>query len=157
MHSNTFSIFWNIKTRTTSYFMKRYFIVAATIVFCFSAQSQVRSKIKKYPSLFWEISGNGLKKPSYLFGTMHVSSKIAFNLSDSFYLAIKNSEVVALETNPETWQEDMNNFDMGSFDYGYAGLDYSDMPNDFFNIKTLRVGKYEKKLEVAMVSKRSEE
>ncbi len=86
---------------------------------------------------------------------MHVSSKIAFNLSDSFYLAIKNSEVVALETNPETWQEDMNNFDVGSLDFGYAGLDYSDMPNDFFNIKTLRVGKYEKKLEMAMVSKPS--
>ena len=135
--------------------MKRYFFLIITIVFCFSAQSQVRSKIKKYPSLFWEISGNGLKKSSYLFGTMHVSSKIAFNLSDSFYLAIKNSEVVALETNPETWQEDMNNFDIGSLDYGYGGLDYSDMPNDFFNIKTLRVGKYEKKLEMAMVSKPS--
>ena len=73
-----------------------------------------KAKTKKYPSLFWEISGNGLKKPSYLFGTMHVSSKIAFNLADSFYLAIKNSEVVALETNPETWQEDMNNYDLGS-------------------------------------------
>ncbi len=135
--------------------MKRYFILIATIVFCFSAQAQIKSKIKKYPSLFWEISGNGLKKSSYLFGTMHVSSKIAFNLSDSFYLAIKNSEVVALETNPETWQEDMNNYDIGSIDYGYPGLDYSDMPNDFFNIKTLRVGKYEKKLELAMISKPS--
>jgi uncharacterized protein YbaP (TraB family) len=86
---------------------------------------------------------------------MHVSSKIAFNLSDSFYTAIKNSEVVALETNPETWQEDMNNFDMGSLDYGYSGFDYSDMPNDFLSIRSLRVGKYEKKLEMAMVSKPS--
>src|SRR4030095_3086389 len=112
--------------------MKRYFILAAALIFCFYAQSQgpAKAKAKKYPSLFWEISGNGLKKSSYLFGTMHVSSKIAFNLSDSFYLAIKNSEVVALETNPETWQEDMNNFDLGTLDYGYPGLDQSDMPND---------------------------
>src|SRR4030095_2908415 len=62
--------------------------------------------IRKYPSLLWEISGNGLKKPSYLFGTMHVSDKLAFHLGDSFYNAIKSSDVVALETNPETWQQD---------------------------------------------------
>jgi len=139
--------------------MKRYFFLAAALIFCFYAQSQgpAKAKAKKYPSLFWEISGNGLKKPSYLFGTMHVSSKIAFNLADSFYLAIKNSEVVALETNPETWQEDMNNYDLGSSKYRYGfnpGL-MNDMPGDFLNIKTLRFGKYEKKLEVAMFSKPS--
>ena len=134
--------------------MKRYFVLILALVFCFLAESQVKSKIKKYPSLFWEISGNGLKKTSYLFGTMHVSSKIAFNLSDSFYLAIRNSEVVALETNPETWQEDMNNFDLSSFQFDYAAGS-GDMPNDFLNIRTLRVGKYEKKLEMAMFTKPS--
>ena len=139
--------------------MKRYFILAVTVLFYSCAQSQApsKAKAKKYPSLFWEISGNGLKKPSYLFGTMHVSSKIAFNLADSFYLAIKNSDVVALETNPETWQEDMNNYDLGSPNYRYGfnpGL-MNEMPNDFFNIRTLRFGKYEKKLEVAMFSKPS--
>lgn len=137
--------------------MKRYIILAASVLLCFFAHSQVKSKVKKYPSLFWEISGNGLKKPSYLFGTMHVSSKVAFHLSDSFYLAIRSSEVVALETNPETWQEDMNDFDFESFQYNYRGnRDYfSDMPNDYFNIKTLRIGKYEKKLELAMFIKPS--
>src|SRR5215204_1704987 len=67
---------------------------------------------KKYPSLFWEISGNGLAKPSYLFGTMHVSSKMVFHLSDSFYLALKNADVVALETNPGNWQEDFSRYDL---------------------------------------------
>lgn len=61
---------------------------------------------KKYPSLLWEITGNGMKQPSYLFGTMHVSDKLAFHLGDSFYNAIKSVEVVALETNPESWQDD---------------------------------------------------
>ena len=136
--------------------MKRYFILTATVLFCVLAQSQVKSKIKKYPSLFWEISGNGLKKPSYLFGTMHVSSKIAFNLSDSFYTAIKNSEVVALETNPETWQEDMNNYDFASSEYGYGGGNfYSDMPDDFLTVRTLQINKYENKLEMAMFNKPS--
>ena len=87
---------------------------------------------------------------------MHVSSKIAFNLSDSFYLAIKNAEVVALETNPETWQEDMNNYDLESGDYDYrSGGVYADMPSDYLNIKRLRIGKYENKLEMAMFSKPS--
>src|SRR5258707_2035614 len=61
---------------------------------------------RKYPSLLWEISGNGLSKPSYLFGTMHISDKLVFHLGDSFYNAIKGVDVVALETNPETWQDD---------------------------------------------------
>lgn len=60
---------------------------------------------KKYSSLLWEITGNGLTRPSYLFGTMHVSDKLAFHLGDSFYHAIRKVDVVALETNPETWQD----------------------------------------------------
>src|SRR3954468_1649078 len=66
---------------------------------------------KKYPSLFWEISGNGLSKPSYLFGTMHVSNKMVFHLSDSFYNAIKNTDAVALELNPDLWQHQMVKMD----------------------------------------------
>ncbi|MFT3683184.1 MAG: TraB/GumN family protein [Ferruginibacter sp.] len=61
----------------------------------------------QYPSLLWEITGNGMKKPSYLFGTMHVSSKMVFHLSDSFYLALKQVDAVALELNPEVWQGQM--------------------------------------------------
>ena len=62
---------------------------------------------EKYPSLLWEITGNGLTKPSYLFGTMHVSSKMVFHLSDSFYNAIKKVDAVALELNPDVWQGQM--------------------------------------------------
>lgn len=58
---------------------------------------------QKYPALMWKIEGNGLSKPSYLYGTMHVSSKIAFNLSDAFFEALTNADAIALETNPEFW------------------------------------------------------
>ena len=51
-------------------------------------------------SLLWEISGNGLEKTSYLYGTMHVSKKIAFRLDDVFYEALDQSEKVALESDP---------------------------------------------------------
>ncbi len=112
-------------------------------------------KTKKYPSIFWEISGNGLKKPSYLFGTMHVSSKLAFHLSDSFYVAIRNAEVVALENNPESWQEGMNEYDLNAYDEYPKGQNgwNAEMPRDYFTIQTLRIGKYEKKLELALFMK----
>ena len=49
-------------------------------------------------SLLWEISGNNLQQTSYLYGTMHVSQKIAFRLDDVFYEALDKSEIVALST-----------------------------------------------------------
>ena len=61
------------------------------------------SSQEKYQSLLWKIEGNGLSKASYLYGTMHVSSKIAFNLGDEFFEALSSADAVALETNPEVW------------------------------------------------------
>lgn len=58
---------------------------------------------QQYQSLLWEISGNGLEKTSYLYGTMHVSKKVAFRLDDVFYKALNESECVALESDPITW------------------------------------------------------
>lgn len=60
-----------------------------------------------YKSLLWEITGNGMTKPSYLYGTMHVSNKVAFHLTDTFYMGISNCDVIALEMNPDTWMADM--------------------------------------------------
>lgn len=62
---------------------------------------------KKYPGLLWEITGNGLSKPSYLYGTMHVSSKLAYHLSDSFFVALTNVNIVGLESNPDQWLKNM--------------------------------------------------
>jgi len=54
-------------------------------------------------SLLWEVSGNGMEKPSYLYGTMHVSKKVAFRLDDVFFKALQESETIALESDPTTW------------------------------------------------------
>ncbi len=136
-------------------FMKRILILLfASLSFLFS-DAQVKLKEKKYPSLLWEISGNGMKKPSYLIGTMHVSSKLAFNLPDSFYIALRNAQVVALETNPETWQEDMSRYDLGETNnYGTASTyaDYMSIPNEFLSIKTLKFYKYDSKIERSLYS-----
>ncbi|WP_291870959.1 TraB/GumN family protein [Maribacter sp.] len=62
-------------------------------------------------SLLWEISGNGLQQSSYLYGTMHVSKKIAFRLDDVFYDALDKSDIIALESDPNTW---LDSDDIGS-------------------------------------------
>lgn len=133
--------------------MKRFLVLIAAIISFTVSFSQIKIKNKKYSSLLWEINGNGLKKSSYLFGTMHISSKVVFNLADSFYMGIKNANVVALETNPESWQEDMSKYDLsGNFnlDGRYGNFDH--LPNDYLSIHTLEFGKYEKKIEQALYS-----
>lgn len=74
---------------------------------CFLFISTSLFSQKKYPSLLWEITGNGLSKPSYLYGTMHVSSKLAFHLSDSFFVAVNSVSTVGLESNPDQWLKNM--------------------------------------------------
>ena len=83
-------------------------------------------------SLLWEISGNGLEKSSYLYGTMHVSKKIAFRLDDVFYEALDQSEMVALESDPGLWLE--NSDAMGNSAFGYGGY-----VNKGFYAKTFKV------------------
>lgn len=53
-------------------------------------------------NLLWRISGKGLTKPSYLFGTMHVKDRRVFDFSDSVMLAMQNCWAFALETHPDT-------------------------------------------------------
>src|SRR5215212_5543557 len=108
----------------------RYLTFVVSLLFFTSVSFSQKTKIpaKNYPSLLWEITGKGMNKPSYLFGTMHVSSKMVFHLSDSFYLGIRNAEVVALETDMGTWQENFSRYDMqGQGAYGY----YSRWRNGF--------------------------
>jgi uncharacterized protein YbaP (TraB family) len=55
-------------------------------------------------TLLWEISGNGLAKKSYLYGTMHVNEKISYHLSDAFYKHLLEADIVSNESNPESWE-----------------------------------------------------
>src|SRR6187402_3369857 len=48
-------------------------------------------------SLLWEISGNNLNAPSYLFGTMHVKDKRAFQFHDSLMIKLKSCQTFAGE------------------------------------------------------------
>jgi uncharacterized protein YbaP (TraB family) len=50
-----------------------------------------------YNSILWRITAPGSNKPSYLFGTIHVTDKRVFFFSDSLYHALEQTEGFATE------------------------------------------------------------
>lgn len=56
-------------------------------------------------TLLWQISGNHLSKPSYLFGTMHLLCAADAQLSDSLRLAIANTQQVYFEIDLDNMME----------------------------------------------------
>jgi uncharacterized protein YbaP (TraB family) len=60
------------------------------LFFCFQAQAQ-------HNSLLWEISGETLSTPSYLFGTIHITDKRVFAWSDSLGICFDRCATVAGE------------------------------------------------------------
>jgi uncharacterized protein YbaP (TraB family) len=118
-----------------------------SLVIVSPSDAQRKAAVKKYPSLFWEITGKGLKKPSYLFGTMHVSSKMVFHLSDSFYYAMRSSDAVALELNPEIWQDEMFRLQKAQLNLNRFTLGKM---NDFLKESSFKLEKYEDDLKRAL-------
>ncbi|MBO9155382.1 TraB/GumN family protein [Chitinophaga sp. GCM10012297] len=114
-------------------YLQRSVLVCLLVAACGKGFAQ---NSRKYQGLLWEISGNRLAKPSYLFGTMHVSNKLAFNLSDSFYHCIRNVDVVSLETDPQRLQEDFSKSKMLLLSSSYMNTlsRRSLMPRDAFTI-----------------------
>ncbi len=129
--------------------MRRFFTLAFLSIFCLQLQAQL-IRARKYPSLLWEISGKGIKKPSYLIGTMHVSNKMAFNLPDSFYFALRSADVVALENNPESWQDDMSRFEIGMEPVDNNDLD--NLPSQYLTQTAIKFYRYYGKLQRALSS-----
>jgi len=61
------------------------------------AQTNEVSYQKNNNSLLWEISGNGLEKPSYLFGTFHLMCKEDMLFSKNFSNALSNANLLVME------------------------------------------------------------
>lgn len=70
------------------------------LLFAFLMSFNYLSAQRLPSTLLWKISGKDLKKPSYLYGTMHLTDERIFNLGDSLYKAIEHSEGFALEIDP---------------------------------------------------------
>lgn len=122
-------------------------LAKAFTLFCicisgFTLHSQSPGKQK---GLLWQISGNGLKKPSYVYGTMHVSQKIAFHLGDSFYIALSKADVVALEQNLDSvihrWISESESENPEDANKVYPRSSY-----DFLNLFSFTLNSYNKAL-----------
>jgi uncharacterized protein YbaP (TraB family) len=67
------------------------FSFSAFIMFTHIAIAQVDKGV------LWKIEGNGLKTPSYLFGTIHINDKRVFDLQDSVLAKLKECSVSVFE------------------------------------------------------------
>ncbi|RYZ21994.1 MAG: hypothetical protein EOP49_46755, partial [Sphingobacteriales bacterium] len=71
----------------------RYFLaLAALLFFTCSLSAQ-----EKNNTLLWRVTGKGLDKPSYLFGTFHLNDNRLFQFGDSVYAAMDRTEGLAVE------------------------------------------------------------
>lgn len=75
------------------------------LLFCFYAcscvpQSSFSQELEYKPlpkSLLWEISGNGLKRPSYLYGTIHLIPRDSFFITDATRERMGEADELVLE------------------------------------------------------------
>ncbi|MBK7409437.1 MAG: TraB/GumN family protein [Saprospirales bacterium] len=81
-----------------------------TILFTPLAWGQQTAPLEK--SLLWEISGNGLKTPSYLYGTIHMIGKEDFFLTDETVASFDKAEQVVFEIDMEKMSNVMVQFSL---------------------------------------------
>lgn len=79
------------KNPVLSTFYKKIFLATYWAIFAFGAVHAQES------SLLWKVSGNGLERPSYLFGTIHVICKEDFLMDERIVEAFDQSEKVVME------------------------------------------------------------
>ena len=77
--------------------MKKWSLRLFTLILSLAATGQKSLPKSDYNTLLWQISGNGLPQPSYLFGTIHMLCKDDAVLSDSLKNIIRNCKDVYLE------------------------------------------------------------
>lgn len=75
-----------------------FFIAFVVMVFASQLQAQTKS-LKLENSLLWKVTGNGLSKPSYLYGTIHMICSSDYFLTEKTKKALEASEKLVLEIN----------------------------------------------------------
>ncbi|MGE5106977.1 MAG: TraB/GumN family protein [Sphingobacteriales bacterium] len=110
----------------------RLLILVISLIINVSVDAQksiAKTKIQKdnpapIKSLLWEISGNGLKQPSYLFGTMHLLCKNDALISKELENIIANSSAIYLELDMDNLMELMGAFQYMNMKDGKKLSDY---------------------------------
>lgn len=78
-------------------------------------------------ALLWKISGNGLKKPSYLLGTIHLIPKDKFRISDATYDALAEARRVTFEIDMKEMTNIMAQFSLLSKAFMNGGKTLKDL------------------------------
>lgn len=77
--------------------MKKYFLYSLTATICLLQSIVLQSFASEPKSLLWKISGNGLLKDSYLFGTMHKICSEDYFFNQNMNTAFQATEQLILE------------------------------------------------------------
>jgi len=72
-------------------------LLLLTTQLCIAQKQETLATNPDNNSLLWEVSGKGLKQPSYLFGTFHLMCKGDILISDPLKKAFINAEAVYME------------------------------------------------------------
>ena len=70
--------------------------LCVSLIFCLLTTSALKAQ-KEKESVLWEITGNGMKKPSYLFGTFHLLNENYLNTLEGWQPKFKETEAVVVE------------------------------------------------------------
>lgn len=75
-------------------------ISTLTVIITFLLTVHLKAQEKQVTnSLLWEVSGKGLSKPSYIYGTIHMICEPDFIIQDKTKLAFEKSEELVMEIN----------------------------------------------------------
>lgn len=78
------------------------------LVFIFNFTIILLAQQSSWPkTLLWRISGNGLSKNSFLYGTMHLQDKRLFYFGDSLYKYLEQAEGYALEVDIQEFMDSL--------------------------------------------------
>jgi Uncharacterized protein conserved in bacteria len=85
--------------------MKKTFLLIALLFIIFGCSTKATEQFPQTPeeftgSLLWKISGNGLEKPSYVFGTYHFLGQELLDSVPGLKQAMEETNQVAAEVNP---------------------------------------------------------
>lgn len=92
-------------------------ILTSILLMGCNAQQPALQKQKDNNTLLWQVTGKGLQKPSYLFGTFHLMCASDIHFSESLKNALKNSKEMYME------------MDMDDPSTLFSGLLYLNMKN----------------------------
>ena len=107
--------------------MKKITLLIVALIYVSSSSIQAQEN-----SLLWQISGNGLKETSYIFGTMHILCEDSIVNNSKLKEAFTNSKTLVLEIDP-TSPEVIQEIQQLAMNPGFENI-YKDLPLEDYEL-----------------------